>query len=141
MTKENLLSIDVTARDRSDFDRLFDAFLDGEDKVRAMIADNPQLLRATNYSDETVIHWFIVENDIEKVKLLYACGAEINPYALVEALSLGYETMCELLLCFGVKPNIDSCMREVLNPRLSRKLRHRLRTMFKAYGYPLIQHE
>jgi ankyrin repeat protein len=87
--------------DDCDFYRLFDAMMFEPSKAKAMICDEPSLVGATNRSNETVIHWFVVENDIEKVKFLHECGAPIDSHALTEACSLGYLDMCELLLCYG----------------------------------------
>ena len=107
-------------------------------KVKSLITDNPAMLEATNLSAETVIHWMIVENEIDHVRLLFECGADIPSYAIAEACSLGSLDMVDLLLCFGAKPDVNSCRVNLRLGNLGRKTTVRMREVFRRHGYPLL---
>lgn len=120
------------------YDRLMEAVRYTPHLVRQMIHREPELLHCKNYSGETVMHWFVVENDIEVVELLSSCGGTVSDYALAEACSLGHVDMIYLLLGIGVIPDMASCKTLIkLNTNMPRKTLIKFRRAFSRYGYEL----
>ncbi|MFZ6733451.1 ankyrin repeat domain-containing protein [Undibacterium sp. Ji42W] len=120
------------------YDRLMEAVYYTPHSVRQMINCEPELLNCKNYSGETVMHWFVVENDIEIVELLSSCGGMVSSYALTEACSLGYVDMVYLLLGIGIVPDMTSCRVQInLGSNMPRKTLIKLRRAFNRYGYKL----
>ncbi|MFZ6770232.1 hypothetical protein ACO0LM_24530 [Undibacterium sp. Di26W] len=120
------------------FDRLMEAVRYAPHTVAGLVNAEPELLTCKNLINETVMHWFVVENDIEKVELLSACGGQVSEYALTQACSLGHVDMVYLLLGTGVIPDVNSCRIGLkLNPALPRKTVIKMRRALHRYGYIL----
>tara|TARA_Y100001968_G_C19084528_1_gene584645 strand:- start:65 stop:253 length:189 start_codon:yes stop_codon:yes gene_type:complete len=49
---------------------------------------SPVIVKAVNFSDETVLHWIAVENNTATVQILIELGSPIPEYALAEAWEL-----------------------------------------------------
>ena len=75
---------------------------------------NPRLLEARNGIGETVMHWLAVENHVDAVQALLEAGAPVDSVnhcgttVLTEAASLGYISMCKLLMEYGANPRMES---------------------------------
>lgn len=120
------------------YDRLMEAVRYTPHLVRQMINSESDLLHCKNYSGETVMHWFVVENDIEIVELLSSCGGMVSDYALAEACGMGHVDMVYLLLGIGVIPDLSFCKTLIkLNSGMPRKTLIKLRRAFNRYGYRL----
>ncbi len=121
------------------YDRLYEAVVYKRHTVRELLAAGPELLKCINYSGETVMHWFVVENDVEVVELLSACGGQVTDYAITEACSLGHVDMVYLLMGIGVVPNISSCRSQVELGKVPRRTVIKLKRAFNRYGYQLME--
>jgi ankyrin repeat protein len=119
------------------YDRLMEAVRFQPHTVPQLLRDEPELLKCKNYSGETVMHWFVVENDVAIVELLCSCGGEVTNYALTEACSLGHVDMVYLLLGIGIVPDIESCRNQIKLANVPRKTRIKLKRAFHRYGYAL----
>jgi ankyrin repeat protein len=119
------------------YHRLMEAAVFWPHTVPQLIKEEPELLQCKNYSGETVMHWFVVENNTELVELLCSCGGQVSDYALTEACSLGHVDMVYLLLGIGVTPNIESCLNNIKLGHVPRKTVAKLKRAFNRYGYNL----
>ena len=119
------------------FERLFEAVVYKPHTVAVLVREEPELLTCTNYVGETVMHWFVVENNLEIVELLHTCGGSVSDYALSEACSLGHVDMVYLLLRIGIIPDITSCRTNIELGKLSRNKLVKLKQAFHRYGYKL----
>lgn len=122
-----------------DFQTLLDAVLKEPWKVNEMVSANRKILSAKNSIGENVLHYLAVENKLQEVKHLRTLGSEISPYALSEALSLGYKDMVALLLELGCEPIISSCDLWLAASKLTKAEKYEIRGVFRAYGYTLAQ--
>jgi hypothetical protein len=119
------------------YDRLYEAVVYTPHLVKRMLRDEPELLKCTNHAGETVMHWFVVENDLKIVELLHECGGDVEDYALVQACILGLVDMVYLLLRIGVVPVISSCRVNIGLGKLPRKTLIKLKQAFHRFGYNL----
>lgn len=122
-----------------EYERLMEAVRYSPHTVASLVAAEPELLHATNYSGETVMHWFVVENDLQAVELLYSCGGQVSDYALTQACSLGSVDMVYLLLKNNVVPQLDCCRNQIELGEVQRKTRVKLKQAFHRYGYKLYE--
>ena len=121
------------------YDRLYQAVLYQPHTVAQMIRDDPELLKSRNYSGETVMEWFAVENNLEIVELLQSCGGEYSDYALAEACCLGHVDMVYLFLRMGVVPDIARCRNMIRLGEVPRNVFVKLEQAFHRYGYNLTE--
>ena len=77
-----------------------------------MLHDQPGWITAKSSVGETVLHYLVIENDIETVKFLIDKGADVNTCTnsgttpLMHAARLGYLEMCLLLMEKGADVNV-----------------------------------
>ena len=89
--------------------RLIHACFDSVEEARALLRREPALLGALTGLGETPLHYLVVENRLEAVKMLIEEGAQINTLnrfgdsALAEAASLGYTGLVDWMLANGAK--------------------------------------
>jgi len=122
-----------------DFGRLLDAALNEPHKVPTMVAQDRDILIATNRSGENALAWLALENQFEQVILLRNVGSPIPHFALYEAIELLNIKMIILLLELGVDIDIYTCRstyRRVL-PEMTRKQRRLIRSYFSQFGYDI----
>ncbi len=122
-----------------DFDRLLDAVLNEPHKVPLIVAENRDILRATNWTGENVLRWLAVENHVEGIALLRGLGSPIPTIALVEAVELGHLETVILLLELGVEVDFSSCRSalEYNSFHLSPKKIRIMKSYFKQFGYEM----
>ena len=119
------------------YERLMEAVLYKPHTVPELISNEPSLLNAKNYSGETVLHWFVVENNLDIVEMLFGCGGRVDEYALTEACSLGHVDMVYLLLKNNVVPDVESCQNQMEQGEVPRKTKLKIKQAFHRYGYEL----
>lgn len=79
----------------------------GFERGEELLKKDPSLLCAKDGLGETPLHYLAVENDLERVKWLFAKGADVNTQnkfgdtPLLDAASLGYVQMASFLLANG----------------------------------------
>ena len=121
------------------YERLFEAVRYKPHSVPDLIREEPGLLNCKNYSGETVMHWFVVENNIEIVTLLFECGGTVSSYALTEACSLGLVDMVYLLLKMEVVPDLQSCRCQIKLGDVPKATTLKLKQAFHRFGYELYE--
>ncbi len=131
----------MSAIERKDygFDRLYQAVLYQPHTVAQMLREESALLKCQNYSGETVLEWFAVENNLEIITLLKDCGAEYSDYALAEACCSGHVEMVYLLLGMGVVPDIAWCWDAIRRADVPRKTFVKIKRAFHRHGYKFIE--
>jgi len=96
----------------ADAHRLIAACFDALADVPALLGAEPGMLTARTLRGETALHWLVVERQLEAVRVLAACGAELNTVSggaispLGEAAERGDETMVAWLLAHGARPDL-----------------------------------
>ena len=122
-----------------DFIRLLDAVLHEPHKVPLMVAENRDILRATNWIGENVLHWLAVENHVEGISLLRSLGSPIPTWALVEAVEMGNIETVILLLELGVEVEFSYCRNalEHKSPNITPKKIRLMKSYFKQFGYEM----
>ena len=118
-----------------EFYRLLDAVLKDPEKVPDIVRDEPEILKQTNFSGETVLVWLALENHFSGVKLLRSLGAKIPHQALYEAVDMGHTDMVALLLELGADKHGWDYEKVLTNPHsnLSKEVRADIRTYLKSY--------
>jgi hypothetical protein len=121
------------------FEVLFDAVCLEPHNIPKLVAADRQLLRATNWIGENVLHWFAVENGIEEIALLRSLGSPIPQWALVEAMEMGHCETVILLLELGAEVDIGACRTSFAsNPfEVSSRKRRLIRSYFQQFSYSL----
>lgn len=122
-----------------DFIQLFDGVMFEPHKVPDIVKENPDCLSAVNIIGENVLHYCVVENMVEEVRLLRSVGSPIPSYALSEAVGLGYTEMVGLLLELGVEPVLRSCKNELMyaKEKQGSRVANIISRHFADYGYEL----
>ena len=119
------------------FGVLLDALRNEPHKVRAIVTANPALLYVTNLAGENVLHWLVIENRHEEVRLLRSLGSPIPKNALIDAVELGKLETVITLLELGSEV-IPSEITQTINyklPNLNKKKTSLIRQYFKQFGY------
>ena len=109
----------------NDARRLVQACFDSVEEGRALLRREPALLGALTGLGETPLHYLVVEDQLEAVKMLVEEGAQINTLnrfgnsALAEAASLGYTALVDWMLANGAKLSLpgqsDPTLSEAVN--------------------------
>ena len=95
-------------------ERLYDfkaAVLNDREQADAMLSAEPDLIRGHLPNDETVLHYLVVENNLDAVQWLISRGASVNAThdesetPLADATGLDHPEMVKLLLSHGADPN------------------------------------
>lgn len=118
-------SYDALKRGKSHgFCLLLDAVLHEPEKVRGIVASNPEILYETCWAGENVLHWLAIENKHEEIRLLRSLGAPIPRYSLVDAVEHGHTESIIALLELGAEV-IPSEITSAIN---SRNFKHSKKT-------------
>lgn len=97
---------------REQFDKFIKIVLKDLSASEKLLKEEPELINATNDIGETVFHFLVVENNLEKVKWLFNKGSKVNTVnnfgntPLSEAAGLGYKEMCQFLIEKGADHKI-----------------------------------
>ncbi|MCG7939702.1 MAG: ankyrin repeat domain-containing protein [Candidatus Thiodiazotropha lotti] len=117
------------------FERLFEAVRYSPEKLPEIVRDNIAVLECANYAGETVLQFFSMEGDTEKVKLLLENGAQADEWSVYFAAGFGHVDTILLLLEYGAIPDIEACKEIFLLSKPSKSKRIEVRKLFAAYDY------
>ena len=81
-------------------------------EAERLLREDPSLLSIRNAVGETVLHWFVIEDQLPAVEWLLQRGADLNTRdhfggtPLISAVQLGYGDMVRFLLARGADPRV-----------------------------------
>lgn len=118
--------------------RLIRAFFVSIDEGLELLAKEPHLIKSRDGLGETPLHYLSVENQLEAVRALTKCGAEVNTVSacggtpLSEAASLGYMEIVRFLLSAGAQLHVPGQTEPVLHEAVRSKKAEMVRLLVEA---------
>jgi ankyrin repeat protein len=128
---------------------LLDTAISDHTKAAALIAADAALLEQRDIAGETVLHYLVIENELEAARFLLAQGADVNTRddfgdtPLISAAILDYPEMCQLLLDWGADPALQDEHQETALHKCGQRFRDHtgviVRMLLAAGAKPLEQ--
>jgi ankyrin repeat protein len=85
------------------------AAIHNQPRAKQLLQEHPDL-RSARYMGETALHYLVVEHYVNAVRFLAENGFDIDgggdrQTPLMDAIQMGNEEMCKVLLAYGANPN------------------------------------